>query len=251
MKSKLFLRWIALVAVFLNIVVNYYSNIRPFNNKTMADVSNENPTLFTPAGYAFSIWGLIYLSLVIYVISSLFPGQKDKDIFDRLSLPLIVISMLSLVWVIIFSYELYALSVLIIAIMLVLSLILFVRANNWVLEHNKDKWLKLPFGLYAGWLTVATIAAVSVWLYHMGWRGGMLSEADWAIILLIVTLIIGIAVSCKTNNFVYPMVISWAAFAIWVARRDDYEMVATVAFAVASVLTLWSIGFAVKIYKRN
>jgi hypothetical protein len=250
MTQKTLLRWTALFTVLLNILLNYYSNINPLNGKTIGEVSNGYDSLFTPAGYAFSIWGLIYLSFMIYVVVQLLPSQKSKEVYDHLSIPLILTSLLSIAWVVVFSFELLAWSVIIIFAMLVTALVLFMRSRKWARNHHSDKLVTVPFGLYAGWLTVASMAATSLWLYSLGWRGGALGEPAWAVVLLIVALIAGIIVSWKLENIVYSLVIIWATIAIWFARKEDYIMIANTALFVAGLLVLWSIVYGLKLYRK-
>ena len=174
-------RWIASIAVFLNIGLNYYTNANPLNGKTIGEVSDQYPTLFTPAGYAFSIWGIIYLGLIIYSIVQLLPSQRKYRVYDRLAMPLLATSLLSIAWVVSFSYEAVTISEAIIVAMLITSLVLFVRSKGDTDETSSVKWIRVPFSLYAGWLSVATIASTATWLYslnggvvHLGKRPGRL-----------------------------------------------------------------------------
>ena len=231
-------RWLASLAVLANIFFNYWSNAHPLNGKTIGDVSNQYPTLFTPAGYAFSIWGLIYLSLLLYAIYQLWPSQRSVGIYDQLASPLILTSVLSVLWIIAFSYEWLGSSVLLIVGMLLTALLLFVRARNWTQHAGGGSWLAVPFSLYAGWLTVATIAATATALYAKGWRGAPLSESVWAVLLIAVATGIGLFISWRFRDWIYPLVIAWASVAIWVARRHDHPMVAYVAFTAAGVLLI-------------
>ncbi len=244
-------RWMALVSVFLNIALNYWTNINPINGQRIGEVSDQYPTLFTPAGYAFSIWGLIYLAFIIYVIYQLLPAQRKDVLFDRLAGPLIATSLLSIIWLISFSHEMILVSVLILIAMLLNGIVLLVRTRRWIAQYKRHQWVSIPFGLYAGWLSVATIANVAIGLSSLGWQGGAWGEAPWAIIMIIVAFVIGMLISWHLRDVVYPLVIVWASVAIWFARKDEQRLVASMALACAVVLFIWVIGYGIWLFRHS
>jgi hypothetical protein len=245
-------RWVTLVAVLVNVFFNYYLNAKPISGKTIGDVSNQYPTLITPAGYAFSIWGIIYLSIIIYAIVQILPSQQKRQIYNQLTWPLTATSMLTIAWLISFSFEYIALSVLIILGMLLTAIILFGKAKQAVLRDEARFWVAIPFALYIAWLSVATIVNTSVWLKDMGWQGGSLGETPWTIGMLCVVLIVGIVISYTFRDIVYPLVISWAAIAIYVARQNENEsVVALTALLTGISIALWTIGYGVWLYKKG
>lgn len=244
-------RWIAGIAVVTNIFINYYSNAYPFNGQTMGDVSNQNPTLFTPAGYAFSIWGIIYLSLIVYVIYQLLPSQRKKPIYNDLAIPLTIISLLSIAWVISFSYEMLGLSVCLIAAMLLTAIILFGRAKKAVFHEAAGFWIAIPFSLYAGWLSVAIIANVAVWLKNMGWQGGTWGETPWTIIMTGVAFVISLIISWRFRDLIFPLVVVWASIAIWTARQGENAAVALFALLAGIILLLWTIGYGIWLVRNR
>ena len=245
------LRLLASVAVVLSIGFSYLSNGRIINGQNNADVSAKYPTLFTPAGYAFSIWGLIYLSLVAYAVYQLRPARRDKRIHDWLAGPLLITSLLSMGWLVLFNAEWLLGSVLVILGMLGTALLLLVRSQEWVLSRRGEGWLSVPFSLYAGWLTVATIANASVYLSSLGWRGYPLSPTLWALLLLTAAVAIAVGVSWRLRDAVFPAVVAWACLAIWVARRPEDETVALTALAAALVLAAWSLFCALRLGRRG
>jgi hypothetical protein len=244
-------RWLALISVILNIGINYYTNVNPINNQTIGDVSAQYPILFTPAGYAFSIWGLIYLSLSVYAVAQLLPSQRNVPVYDRLAGPLIVISILSIAWVIVFSYERLGLSVVIIAGMLLTAIVLFGRVKQWIFRENGSAWLTVPFSLYLGWLSVAIIANAASWLTGIGWRGGAWGETPWAVLMILVAANLGILTSLRFRDWIYPLVIVWSCVAIWVARQQENSTVALTALIAAIILALWTIVYGIRIYRRS
>jgi hypothetical protein len=244
-------RLAASAAVVLSIAFSYVSNGRIINGQNNADVSAKYPTLFTPAGYAFSIWGFIYLSLLAYAVYQLRPARRDKRIHDRLAGPLLVTSLLSMVWLVLFNAEWLLGSVLVILGMLGTALMLLVQSREWVLSRRGEGWLSVPFSLYAGWLTVATIANASVYLSSLGWLGYPLNPTLWALVLLTAAVVIAVGVSWRLRDAVFSAVVAWACLAIWVARRPENEIVALAALAAALVLTAWSVFCALRLGRRG
>jgi len=244
-------RILSLVAVVLSIGFSYLTNGRIINGQNNADVSARYPTLVTPAGYAFSVWGLIYLSLVAYAVYQLRPARRDKRIHDRLAAPLLAISLLSMGWLVLFNAEWLLGSVLVMLGMLGTALLLLVRSREWVLSRRGEGWLSVPFSLYAGWLTVAAIVNVSVYLSSLGWRGYPLNPTLWALVLLTAAVGIAVGVSWRLRDAAYAAVVAWGCLAIWVARRPENETVALTALAAALVLAAWSVFCALRLGRRE
>lgn len=249
--QKLILRWIALFSLLANIFFNYYTNAFPLNGQTVGDVSNEYPTLFTPAGYAFSIWGLIYLTLLIYAVYQLLPDQRKNNIYERLSLPFIFINIFSILWLVLFIYEYMAVSTIAIIMMLICAIFLYGKSKEMTLSHKVSQWVTIPFGLYLGWLSVATIANISILLSSIGWNEEMLGETTWAIIILTITFMLALFISWKFSDTIYPMVVVWAFFAIYVARIQETQPVATAAIIYAVLLCIWVVLYGIWLYKNK
>jgi tryptophan-rich sensory protein len=244
-------RWVALAAVLVNIFFNYYLNANPIGGQTMGDISDKHPTLITPAGYAFSIWGVIYLLFIIYSIYQVLPNQRKNQAYNQLTLPLIATSMLSIAWLIIFSLEYMGLSVLIISSMLITAILLFGKAKTAVSRGEARSWITIPFALYMAWLSVATVVNIAVWLKDMGWQGGTPGETPWTILMIVVVLALGILISYKFRDIPYPLVIAWATFAIYAARQKDNTPVATAALISGILLVIWSVGYAIWQVKKR
>ncbi|QHT68019.1 tryptophan-rich sensory protein [Rhodocytophaga rosea] len=243
-------RWAALVAVLVNIFFNYNMNANPPGGLTNAEVSARYPTLFTPAGYAFSIWGVIYLSFIGYIIFQLLPSQRKQHVYDVLAKPLIITSILSICWLFSFSYELLLLSVCIIVLMLFTAIVLFVRSKEAIQSGQVNKLISVPFALYAGWLSVATIANTSLWLTSMDWEGGSWGAIPWTMIMIGVAAVLGVVVSYKLKDIVFPSVVVWAIIAIYIARQNQEQTVATFALVTAIILAVWVIVNTIRLGKK-
>ncbi len=244
-------RWLAAASVFINVGFNYYTTVNPINNQTQGEVSAQYPTLITPAGYAFSIWGLIYLSLIIYCIYQLLPPQRTKPVYDVLAWPLIIINGLSIAWLYVFAHEYIGMSAIIISCMLVAAILLFGWSKEAVRVQGISNWVTVPFALYASWLSVATIVNIAVWLKHRaGWGGGPQGEEFTTAIMIGIAMVISILVSLRFRDLVFPLVITWALIAIWVARGDESEIVSNAALAAGTTAGLWALWWGYRMYRK-
>jgi hypothetical protein len=246
-----FWRWIALFSVIFSIAFSYISNTRIISGQNNADISARYNTLFTPAGYAFAIWGLIYLTVIAYSFYQVLPARRNVPIHDQLAIPLTVLSLLSVVWLVLFNTERLLASVVVITGMLAASVVLVVRSREWAIREPGWNWISVPFSLYAGWLTVATIANAAVFLTGIGWEGEPLGPVNWTVLMIAVAVIIAILVSWRLRDAVFPMVVAWAVLAIWVARHMKYENIALVALMAVVVLTAWSAFLGIRLLRSR
>lgn len=241
-------RWLALIAVIANFAFNYLSRRLPIGEGTIEGVSRKYASLFTPADYAFAIWGLIYLATLVYAVHLLLPSQRNAYAHDLMTRPLIMLNLFAMAWVAVFRLELIALSVAVLAAMLVASMMMFVRATSFVARHELSKWTLLPAGLWFGWLSVAIIANISLWTVAMGWTDAI--QLEWTLAMIAVATLLGLGVGYRYRNWIYPLVIAWAAAAIWAARRADEQLIAAAALASAIVMIAWS-GYCVVRARRD
>jgi hypothetical protein len=236
------LRLLALLAIILNVAFGYFYPFLPLGLEDMKTVSSRYPNLFTPAPYAFSIWGVIYLSWFLYGLYTLFPGQRRNPLHDRLCTLLILLNVLASAWIFAFAAGFISMSLLIIAVMGLTGALLYFRAR----QGTRSGRLLLPFSLFLGWILVAILANLTVALTAAGWRGGALGEEAWTMLLVGVTVLLGTLVGYRYRDFVVPLVVSWAAVAIGVKQRVASPSVAFAAYAAAALMVLVSIVAAVR-----
>jgi translocator protein len=169
------------LAFILVVAVNGLANSLPINNQTTGAVSDKYPVLFTPAGYVFSIWGLIYLGLLAFVIYQALPGQRNNPRLERVGYWFFWSCIFNSIWIFLWHYELMLWSVLVMGGLLVSLIMVYLR-----LETGRSRvaavemfLARLPFSIYLGWISVATIANVSVLLFTLGWDGiGLVEQAS-------------------------------------------------------------------------
>ena len=206
------------------VVVNGLAIILPINNKTTAYLSDQYPNLFTPAGLTFAIWGLIYVLLAIFVIYQLIPSvRRDAqkiDFVQRIG-PLFFISCLANIgWIFAWHYEMVSLSLVLMLILFGSLLAIYLRLNIGKSEAPKtEKYLvHLPFSVYLGWITIATIANATALMVNINWNAWGLGEQFWAVAVIIVGIAIALSVLFTRKDIFYCLVVDWALLGILLKR---------------------------------
>jgi hypothetical protein len=237
-------RWLAALAVLGNIGLNYYSNAFPFNGQTMGMVSAKYPTLLTPAGYAFSIWGLIFLALTVYVVWQLLPAQRDNLLPDAVAQPLTTASVATALLVVLFAYERILMSWLVMFVILGSLIMAYGRARRLVLADAAPRWVSLPFALYLGWISVAATINSIIGLQRLGWQPALNLSMLLGLVLLVVVVGLGLLISREFEEVAFPLVVAWALVAIWVAQRHTYLELSWAALIGAAVVALGGLVLA-------
>lgn len=237
---------INIVALVATLAVNGLANYLPLNGQTTGEISDSIPTLFTPAGYVFSIWGLIYLGLAVFVWYQAVPARRETDLLVRIGPWFALSCALNTVWVLLWHWELFALTEVVMVGLLVSLIAVYLRLGIGRREAStSEKWLvHAPFSTYLGWISVATIANTSVLLYTLKWNGWGIPVEVWTILVIIVAAGLGIVMALLRGEIAYPLVIVWAAIGIVVARQDIPAVAITAgicATVVVIVLVLYRI----------
>lgn len=238
------LKPLILVSYFLMVGINALANTIPINNITTGGVSDSYPNLFAPAGITFSIWGLIYLLLGAYSVCQL----TSKKIHHKVSVPVntlfIVSSLVNSVWIFAWHYRIMWITVLLMFALLG-TLIKIADVLHEAKLQGRDKYLyKIPFGVYFGWITIATIANITAFLVSIGWNGFGLSDVTWMILVLFVGCGITVWRMHKDSNIAYGLVPVWAYLGIWLKHTspsgyaDSYPEVVAAVLACIVLLVL-------------
>ncbi|MDH4067553.1 MAG: hypothetical protein OEU97_01290 [Dehalococcoidia bacterium] len=212
------------------VVVNALASILPINNITTGELSDLYPNLFVPAGLTFAIWGLIYVLLGIFAIYPLIPSVRrdvQKVDFVRRIGPLFFISCIANIgWIFAWHYKIVPLSVVLMLILLGSLLAIYVRLNIGKSEATKAvKYLvHLPFSVYLGWITIATIANVTALLVDINWNAWGLGQQFWAVAVVVVGIAIALSVLFTRKDIFYCLVVDWALLGILLKRLSDTTM---------------------------
>ena len=220
-KSRLPFLSILNVLGFLGVViVNALAVTLPLNNKTTGELSDQYPNLFVPAGLTFSIWGVIYILLAIFVIYGLVVAiRKDSEkssFIENIGILFLISCLANIGWIFAWHYEILALSLVLMLILLgsLITIYLRLRIGKSDSTRTEKYMVHLPFSIYLGWITIATIANVTALLVDINWNTFGLSEPFWAIAVIIVGIAITLSVLFTRKDIFYCLVVDWALLGI-------------------------------------
>lgn len=214
-KNGVLLKLLVVVTFIAMVAVNALANILPINGISTGAVSDSYPNLFAPAGLTFSIWGLIYMLLAAYTLYQLglFRGKEKKANDVLLRHTGIVFSISSLVntaWIFSWHYRIIPLSMVLMAFLIICLIYIIYLINAQSLTLREKLLIRLPFSVYFGWITVATIANATTLLVSIEWNGFGLPESTWTVIMLTVGTLIGTATAVRFKDIAYGLVLVWA-----------------------------------------
>jgi translocator protein len=227
-----------ILAFILVVGVNGLANSLPINNQTTGEISDSYPVMFTPAGYVFSIWGLIYLGLLGFVIYQALPAQRDNPRLDRVGYWFVWSCIFNSIWIFLWHYELMLWSALVMLGLLASLILVYLRleiGRNRV-PLGESLLARLPFSIYLGWISVATIANVSVLLYDLGWDGFGLIEQVFTVIMLAIGSLLGFLMARRRAEVAYPLVLAWAFAGIFVNQAGFTLVVIAAGLAAVAML---------------
>jgi hypothetical protein len=236
---------VTVVSLAGTLVVNFLANALPLNGQTTAQVSDKFPVYFVPAGYVFSIWGIIYLGLLAFTIYQALPSQGANPLMRRIGYLFAATSVVNAIWLFMWHYEQFALTLVFMLALLALLIAIYLRldigrtpSGAHTPVSTLERWLvHVPFSVYLGWITVATIANATDALYLTGWDGWGISGQAWAAIMLAAATAIASTVVLTRRDLAYAAVIVWAFIGIAV-KQADYSLVATTAMITAGVMVV-------------
>jgi benzodiazapine receptor len=224
------LKWLNAVAFVAVVFVNSLAGSTTLiGGKTTAQISDANPTLITPAGYVFSIWGVIYVLLGVFVVFQALPSEKGREFREKVGWLFILSSILNIVWLFLWQFEYLVLSVIVMFLLLAALILIYLR-----LEIGKSKVqlrekiaFHLPSSVYLGWITIASIANVAATLVSVNWDGFGISPETWAIIIAMTALLIAILVVLTRKDVAYGLVVIWAFLGTAVKQSSNQNIVIT------------------------
>lgn len=230
-----------LVAYLITVSVNTAAVVLPLNGLTTAEISDRFPALVTPANYVFGIWSVIYLLLGAFSVWQALPRNRtDRGLRDIGYLPALA-GALNTIWIFTWHFELFALTVPVMLALLVTLIAIYLRLRPTRGAGGTDRWLvALPFSVYLGWITVATIANISQMLLWAGYDGAPLGVGPWTVIVLGAGVVITALMLLREADWAYALVIVWAYVGIAAKQTDTLAVLAAAAGAViVAVLTGW------------
>jgi len=230
---------VVVLAVVATVVLNGLANALPLNGQMTGEISDRFQVYFVPAGYVFSIWGLIYLALGAYAVYQALPGQRENPRLRRVGYLFALSCLANIVWLFLWHYERFVWTVIAMLGLLLSLIAIYLRLGIGRTQvPPAERWLvHVPFSIYLGWITVATVANVTSLLDYVNWGGWGIQPAVWAVIMLVVGAAIASAVGLTRGDVAYMLVIVWAFVGIAV-KHAATPLVATAAWTTAGIVVL-------------
>lgn len=200
-----------IVATIATIIVNYLANALPINGLQTGEISDRFDVLFVPAGYVFSIWGLIYLGLIGYSVYQALPAQRSTPVLRAIGPLYLLTAAANITWIFLWHYEQFLLTVPVMLLLLGTLIAIYARLTTFSPQSQAERWLiRVPFSIYLGWITVATVANATSVLDFLNWGGWGIAPVVWFGIILAVATAIGAAFAWLRRDVAYVAVLVWA-----------------------------------------
>ncbi|RME50204.1 MAG: tryptophan-rich sensory protein, partial [Caldilineae bacterium] len=237
--------WLVILTTLATLAVNISANILPLNGLDTGQISDQFDVYFVPAGYVFSIWGVIYVGMIAFTVYQALPAQRENTRLHGVRGWFILSNVANAVWLFFWHYQQFLLTLLAMGALLVslLAIYLHLRSNRGR-ATRQERWLvDIPFSIYLGWITVATIANVTSVLDYVGWSGWGLSAEGWMVVMLAVVAVLAWAMSLRERDAAYLAVLVWALAGIGVKFPEAgvVTMATWTVFGLAALAFLWAL----------
>ena len=249
-----------LIFLAATILVNGLANSLPINGLTTGDISERYTNLFVPAGFTFAIWGLIYLLLMLFVLAGLAGTIRGRartlDVVGRIGPWFIVSCAANMAWIMAWHHLLLGLSLALMLVLLVSLVFIYRRLDigKRPAPFPERMAVHLPFSVYLGWISVATIANVSAVLVAAEWKGFGLPETLWATAGVGMALILSAVMLQRQSDLAFAAVVLWAFYGIVMKNRvlegAEREYMASTATAALAALTAATVFFMIRHIKK-
>ena len=231
-----------LVTVIIALAVNILASTLPLNGQNTGEISDRFQVYFVPAGYVFAIWFFIFLGWIVFAIYQFLPSQKESPRLRKLGYLFALSNIVNAAWLFMWHYNFFGVSVLVMLALLGLLIASYLRLNvNGVSVSRAERWsVDIPFSVYLGWITVATVANITSWLYSIDWNGFGVSAPIWAIVMIGVASVVGFLMAFKRKDAAYLFVLVWSFIGIAV-KQADFSGVATSAWIGSVAMLVFAI----------
>jgi benzodiazapine receptor len=230
------------LSVVLALTVNILASALPLNGQNTGAISDRFQVYFVPAGYVFAIWGVIYLGWLAFAVYQFLPAQQNNPRLQKLGYWFALSGVFNAAWLFCWHYNQFGLSVLVMLALLGTLIVSYLRLEvGRTPLSTAERWcVDLPFSVYLGWITVATVANLTDWLFSISWSGWGMAAQSWAAILLGVASILGLLMALTRRDAGYLWVLVWSFIGIAV-KQAEFPLVANSAWAA----TFLAFGLAV------
>jgi hypothetical protein len=222
-------RQISVVVVLLaTITINILANALPINGLNTGQISDNFNVYFVPAGYVFAIWGIIYIGLIAYAVYQALPSQKDNSRLQATGWWVVLGGLANSAWIFLWHYQQFVgtLGAMLILLTTLIAVYMRLGINQFKVSPGETWAVRVPFSIYLGWISVATIANVSDVLDYLQWNRFGISDAAWMLVILGAVVLISSLMNFLRKDIAYALVILWAL--VGIAARYPAEGVVTV-----------------------
>lgn len=230
------------LSVAIALAVNILASTLPLNGQNTGEISDRFLVYFVPAGYVFAIWGVIYIGWIAFALFQYRAAEKESPRLRKLGYAFALSGVFNAAWLFCWHYNAFGLSVIVMLALLVTLIVSYLRLNVGLTSVNTaEKWsVDIPFSVYLGWVSVATIANITDYLYFINWDGFGIAPQVWAVIMLVVASVVGLLMTLTRRDSAYAFVFVWSFIGIAVKQAAE-PLVANSAWAAAIV----ALGLAV------
>lgn len=230
---------IVILSIVATIVINILANTLPLNGLNTGEISDRFQVYFVPAGYVFSIWGLIYIGLIAYAVFQALPSQRENPRMRHTGYWVAASGLANIAWIFLWHYEQFPWTLVAMFSLLGILIVTYQRLGTGLTSVSvAETWAaRVPFSIYLGWITVATVANITSVLYFLNWNGFGISPETWMIIVLVAVIVIAGLVSLTRRDIAYNLVILWALVGIAV-KHSTVALISTAAIISALLVAI-------------
>jgi len=237
---QVFFQAVNIVAFIVTVAVNGLAGSTTLlGGVTSADVSDMYPTLVTPAGFTFAIWGVIYTLLALFVVYQALPKNRDKTFLSQVGVLFGLSSVCNVCWLFLWHYDYVTYSLVLMLALLESLILIYLRLDigRATVSLKEKICVHLPFSVYLGWISIATIANVSVALTAVGWDGWGIPDATWAVVIIGVALVLTLAMLAARKDVAFSLVVVWALVGI-LSKQSDFQNIVLAAEVCIAIILL-------------
>lgn len=238
-------QFVNLLSVILALTINVLASVLPLNGQNTGEISDRFQVYFVPAGYVFAIWGIIYIGWIAFTIFQFRPSQKESPRLRRLGYLFALSGLANAAWLFTWHYNIFGLGVLVMLSLLGLLIASYLRLDVNRSSVSRAEWwsVDLPFSVYLGWITVATVANVTDWLYLVEWSGFGIAAPTWAVIMIAVASLLGLLMALIRRDAGYLFVLVWSfvGIALKQVTAPNVVMAAWIGAGFMLVLAVYSL----------
>lgn len=238
--NRVFRQIVVPLSTILTIVLNGAASAGRLNGYATGEISDLFPNLFVPAGYVFAIWLVIYIALVVYSVWQALPAQLSNPRLQSIA-PLYVLSgVLNVIWLVTFHFFQFGLALVLMVGLLITLIAIYLRLRTTDAPSSERWFARVPFSIYLGWITVATIANATQLLVSLNWNGFGIAPEVWTVLMIGAAVVVALLMFLTQRDAAYLLVLVWAIAGIGV-KQAAVPAVATAAWVAVVVIAAMAV----------